>query len=144
MAKILFVDDEEQAMRWHRIMLEETGGHPVAFFRFAERAMQYIEKTKQDNELPDAIILDVNMPADGRYANDPTNEDGMRTGIRLLRDICQLLGTAIPPVIIYTQLQNPDIPRQVKVLHKDAVVLDKLAAGPEALLDKVNILLGQG
>ncbi len=143
MAKILFVDDEEQAMRWHRIMLEEKGGHSVEFFRFAEGAMRCIERSNGAGALPEAIILDVNMPVDGRYANDPTNEDGMRTGIRLLGDICRLLGPATPPVIIYTQLQNPDIPRQVSVLHKDAVLLDKLAAGPEALLDKVNILLGK-
>ena len=139
MATVLFVDDEEGPLRWHCIMLEKTGGHSVAFYRYAEDAMRHVESVAQDG-CPDIIILDINMPADGRYANDPTNTDGRRTGIRLLRDICRVL-TNIPPIIVLTQLRNPEILGEAREVYDKAVILDKLAASPRALLDEVNILL---
>jgi CheY-like chemotaxis protein len=139
MATVLFVDDEEGPLRWHCIMLEKTGGHTVAFYRFAEDAMRHIESVAQA-EAPDIIILDINMPADGRYANDPTNTDGRRTGIRLLRDLCRVF-KSIPPIVILTQLRNPEILAEAREVYDKVVILDKLAASPRALLDEVNILL---
>lgn len=139
MATVLFVDDEEGALRWHCIMLENTGGHTVDFYGYAEDAMAHLESVAP-RETPDIIILDINMPADGRYANDPTNTDGRRTGIRLLRDICAVL-PVIPPIIILTQLRNPEILGEAREVYDKVVILDKLAASPRALLDEVNILL---
>jgi len=137
--KILFVDDQQEPLFYHKMVLQNAG-YKVLWFRSPDETAAYLEKIAVQ-DLPDLVILDINMPPDGRYANDRHNLDGLRTGIILFKDVCASLAKQslkLPPFIVLTQLQNPTILNEVRQTLKGTPVLDKFETSPSALLNIVK------
>jgi CheY-like chemotaxis protein len=142
MKKILFIDDQQEPLFYHKVVLERAG-YEVVPFASPEKTAEHLESITA-KDLPDLIILDINMPTDGRYAGNPQNRDGMRTGIMLFRDMClfmERLCVVLPPIIVLTQLQNPDILGEIGDALQGTPILDKLETNPNALLATVKEVL---
>lgn len=140
---ILFVDEQQEPLFYHQIMLEQAGFN-INFYRSPEEAIRYVEKWNYSSDLPVFIILDINLPPDGRFLESPENASGQRTGFFLFKELCKILedkGLDLPHVIFLTQLNDPDILKEASDLVNDGFVLDKFMTGPSALLEKIKSIL---
>jgi CheY-like chemotaxis protein len=142
MEYVLFIDDQQGPLFYHKYAVEQAG-YKVIEKDSAEKAAEYMESMAAA-DLPDVIVLDLNMPTDGRYFGNPQNRDGSRTGILLFKDICgavSRLTLALPPIIVLTQVQNPDILGEVRQTLLGTPILDKFTTAPMALVKVIKVII---
>ena len=118
MSTVLVVDDEPDILLLHRLNLE-AAGHRVVLAADGVTALAQI-----DAERPDAVVLDVMMPA----------LDGWGVLERLQT------GTASPPVLVVSAKSSVGDVRRARVLG----AADFLAKpyDPQELLRRIDALLG--
>lgn len=100
--RILMIDDDNLPMQYYITQLEKHR-YEVKYFIKPDDAFRYI-----DNEKPhiDGIILDIMLPPGEKYKDTPTNQ-GLKTGVFVLRDLRAYPEYSSVPVIILTNVRNP-------------------------------------
>jgi len=141
--RIMFVDDQQEPLFYHKVMLNKSG-FEVIFFRSVTEAVEFVQSFTIPSDLPDLIILDINMPPDSLFADDPNNPEGRRTGILLFKELYTIIkqnGFLTPHFMVLTQIQDPIILDEAKGILPGTPVLDKFENGPGLLLQKVSAIL---
>ena len=92
MPNILWIDDEPYYLEAHKTALEEAG-YEVEIAENEKKALARFER----HPWPDLIILDIIMPIDD---DDPGPDNGMSTGIHLLKEISHNIKKEIPIIVI--------------------------------------------
>jgi len=100
--RILMIDDDKLPMQYYIRSLEKNN-FEVKFFLRPDDAFEYL-----DNEQPhiDGVILDIMLPPGERYKGKQTNQ-GLRTGIFVLKDIREHPRYLSIPVVVLTNVRNP-------------------------------------
>lgn len=121
MKKILVIDDDEYIRRYYFNLLT-LNKYSV---ETSDNATDALIKAKDFK--PDLILLDIIMP--------------MMGGIKILENLKNDSDTAILPIIVLTNLSDPEILEEA--MNKGAAsYIVKANASPENVLDEVNKYIG--
>ena len=61
---LIFIDDDEAINFIHKIVVKKAGNcEKYLFFQKAQDALEYFRSLDGEEQVPDAIFLDINMPA---------------------------------------------------------------------------------
>jgi putative two-component system response regulator len=134
MSRILWIDDEPYYLEAHITTLKEAGYEVDV----AEDEKTALEKLKYP-PLPALIILDIIMPKD---VDDPGPDNGMSTGIHLLRQLSNEIKTQVP-IIVLTIIASQDAHDRVVEIGQGCKKLEVRVKPflPSELLEEVNRLL---
>jgi len=100
--RILMIDDDKLPMQYYIRRLEKSN-FEVKHFVKPDDAFEYL-----DNEQPhtDGVILDIMLPPGEKYKDEQTNQ-GLRTGVFVLRDLREHKDYSSIPVVVLTNVRNP-------------------------------------
>jgi len=115
--RILVADDDRVVVHLLAGLLRAKGHEVVPVFD-AMQALMFAMRAP----MPDAIILDLNMPGG--------------TGIQALKRLKASLNTALIPVIVLSGTTDPEMPAKVKELGADAFLTKPV--NPGALFDALG------
>ncbi len=122
-AKILVIDDEEDICHFTKSVLERTGKFEVAV---STDSLKAVALAKAD--LPDLIVLDVNMP----------NMDGGEVA-QTLRGYKSTSG--IPIIFLTALLKKEEVENKSGQIGAHTYIAKP--ASPKELIEKIESLLGQ-
>jgi CheY-like chemotaxis protein len=134
MPSILWIDDEPYYLEAHKTALEEAG-YKVEIAENEKKALARLER----RPLPALIILDIILPKD---TDDPGPDNGMSTGIHLLKQISSQIKKQIP-IIVLTIVANGGAHDELVEIGRGCKKLEVYVKPflPSELLEEVNRLL---
>ncbi len=127
--KILVVEDDKLTLRMVKAKLEECG-FSVSGVSNASDGLSKIQ-----NELPDLVIVDLNLSKDPVFT-------GLSDGYGLVRWLSSTQQSAAVPVIVYTMDNSPGLEKRLGGARIFAVVTKDEPF--EKLLETIHAALAQG
>ncbi len=100
---VLLIDDDKMPMKFYIRALEQKGFEVKQCFE-PDCALEFMQKRGTQIAV---IILDIMMPPGKIYENEETNQ-GLRTGVFLLKNIRKEGYCQNTPVIVLTNVKNPE------------------------------------
>ncbi len=116
--KILLVDDQQQAMRYHWSALERAGYSVTRCETTREAVRSY------NDDHFDLIILDRMLPP-GEVLDGSETEMDLRTGYRIYEDLRQRHHLKSVPIIIFTNFYETETAQEIEGKDERAIVLGK-------------------
>ena len=131
--RILMIDDDRLPMEYYIRSLERND-FDVKYFTRPDDAFRYLDEEKPHL---DSIILDIMLPPGEKYKDEQTDQ-GLRTGILLVKDFHGYADYSNTPVIVLTNVRNP---RTLAELPESDLL--KIAFKPDYPPKKLVELLGK-
>jgi len=120
--RILLIDDEEAAITYHSVMIEDAGldmDH-VKAFNYVDKAIQYLRDLQvqgMSSQWPEYIFLDINMP--------------VKTGFDFIDEFRKLDSNLPNPTIYFvSSSSNPDDLKRVNSLQEVEGMKTKFLEAP--------------